>query len=275
MSAPVKPLLAIGAAFAAGVAVTAALVDTKPDGARVDAGAHQAPSQVMSAPEPGKAAALSPPSQESADASASKAGSSARTASWVDPVKPQTSPPEARSSLPPLVFHLEPEPAKAGPSQESRRARDGTPASSVAALVSPPRRPDDAELIAKLEDKPRPIVRARTTDRTLLSRSLSEARADRSRNVGIAATGHRSAEPSRVASVVERSNDAVVVATDSPRREPAPRRVDGAAAQPPVAARRFRYAARDGNAFDDAPSPYRQRTNPAGSSGVMRWLEQP
>jgi hypothetical protein len=123
MRAPVKSLLAVGGAFAAGVAVTAAYVAPRPGPA--DAPRGMAGGTPDAAPAP-RAAHLSE--------------DGAASGGWTDPVRPKAagagSP--AAPPRPPLVFSL-----------HGQRSADGAAPESAAARIPPPRRPSASELLAR------------------------------------------------------------------------------------------------------------------------------
>jgi hypothetical protein len=280
MRPSVKPLFALGVAFAAGVGVTAAFVGTKPEKATVQQGMTNATPQAVATSKTEKVASLTPSSRSLDGSSASEAASPSDSDKWVDPVKQRSAAPPSHQPLPPLVFHMDDKKTHSSVEalQESEQAGNGPARQAVVAMVSPPPRPEKSELIvkpAKPEIDRHPTVAARATDRTLSSRPVTETQAHKSQAPRLTAKLHRNSEPVRGASIVEEPDDEDLAAERQARREYAMRQAYDEGMPPQFyPARRIRYAEPYDRDFDDAPREYRRRATTAPSGDVMRWLEQ-
>jgi hypothetical protein len=282
MSAPLKPLLALGIAFAAGVGVTAAFVGTEPDQATAQQGMVNSKPRAVVTSNAEKVASLATSPRSPGSSSASEVGSQSGTNGWVDPVKPRSVTSPSHQPLLPLVFHVDDNraPSRAGASPERGQAGKEPDQRSVVAMVSPPPRPEKAELVAKpaLPARPQvnhhPAVAVVTTDRTLLSRRVAEAPSHKSQAPKLMAKLHRRPEPVRVASMVERPGEQDVVEDRNVRRTYVLRQEYDDTPPQFYLPRRTRYTGPYDLEADYAPREYRQRTTSAESDGLMRWLER-
>ena len=287
MSAPGKSFLAIGTAFAAGIAVTAAFVGGRPERPQVQPGvqpgvqqsgtggspvAAQAPRAVGLAPD---ARRPEPAAQASADP-------------WVDPVRQRAAGSSVNPPLPPLVFHLDrkQEQAKAGPLRSSQGAVQGADeevARQAAVAVPPPRRPSASELLARTEPHRDSEAATDTADGHSASRSpvfapVPKAQAQVQAQVQAprqtASTLRRTAG-SRPAASDSDQDDVRLAAVRQSRRVYVARRDDADPAPgyyPPRHVESLDRYERDGANRVTAP---RRRVTSAESGGVLRWLDQP
>lgn len=240
MRAPVKSLLAVGGAFAAGVAVTAAYVAPRPGPA--DAPRGMAGGTPAAAP----AAKRDAPAPRAAHLSEDGAASGG----WTDPVRPKVAASAAGSPAapprPPLVFSL-----------HGQRSVDGAAPESAAARIPPPRRPSASELLARRDGSGDP---ADAADGNAAPRQSAGA----PRGVENVRAAPRRAEP-----------DDARVAERPAKRFVAARRTEPDRASDSVALRRMEGFDRYERDVADRPPAYRRRITSAEAGGILRWLGQP
>jgi hypothetical protein len=254
MRAPVKSLLAVGGAFAAGVAVTAAYVAPRPGSTDVRQGMAGGTPDAVSAT---KREAPAPKAAHLSDAGPA-------SGAWTDPVRPGASDAaagaQARPARPPLVFSL-----------DRRRSDDAAAPVSMAAPIPPPRRPSASDLLARRDGTGDPAV---TTDRNIAQRptdpaSPSASPAPRQLAGAPRRTGSFRATPRGA------EQDDARVAERSAKRLVAVRRIEPDMASddiPPRRTERFDRYERD---VADRPPVYRRRITSAEPGGILRWLDQP
>lgn len=266
MSAPVRSFLAVGTAFAAGIAVTAAFVGGRPERPQVEPAMTAGPSATGQAP---KVADLASTSRAAETAPLGKAP--AATETWVDPTRQRAAAPAANPPLPPLVFHVErrSEPAK------DQAARDGTGADEGdvrrTAVVPPPRRPTASELLAKSGPRREPASETDTADATRESR----APAPKPQAPRQTANAQHKAAGSRVASSDASQDNVRLVAPRQSRQIYVARRDD---VDPPSGfypPRHVEVVDRYERDVEDRPSMVRRRVTAAEAGGVLRWLDHP
>jgi hypothetical protein len=271
MNAPMKPLLALAAAFVAGVTVTAVFVAPKPDKATVQQGTTDITSHVIAKPNTDRMASLSPASGVLKNSSASEGSVDASADKWVDPVKQRTPPSAAKPALPPLVFHLDDKPGRPNdraPS-ESKQADERSVRQSFVAQTAPPRRPKPSELIATREDQRNSVTATESTDRTLVSRPSPDAPGYSPHASQPTAKLRYKAEPVRAAAIAERDDRELPDVVRPPRQAYMARR-----AHNDTPSQRIRYADRYERDSDSYIPSNRLPSTSAGSSGVIRWLSE-
>ena len=279
MSAPVKTIAALGVAFAAGVAVTAAFVGGKPDPGLLQQGMTNGTPAAVSSSDLSKVASLAP-SRSPGKQAASETGGGTPEGGWVDPVKPRSSTSPAHEPLAPLVFHMDGKRANLsdGPSPEIEQAGKGPSRKSVVAMVSPPPRPEKSELAAKPikpEVDGRLSVTARATDRTLLSQTVTDTRPRRAQAPRPTAKLHHRSEGVHVASIGDDRDGGDFAEERQARREYAMRQAYESMPPRFYAERRSRYAETYAPELEQVPEVYRRRIPSDAPRGVIRWLAQP
>ena len=275
MSAPVRSLFALAAAFAAGVVVTTALVAPKADKPTVQAGKPAGAPEAAASPKAAMVASLAP-SRASESAPAPHAGAGADR--WIDPVKQPTPAPNAKAPLPPLVFHLGDKQERSnndGGPRDSKESGEGQARDSVMAQVPPPRRPKASELIAKQAEHRGTTVASAAIDRVTSAPSTTSTPPHASQAPRVAAKLHRKAEPPHVASADDRRDDASLAPEKPARRAHMMRRQYAEIPQEDYPASRYEATAPFQSAAE-ARAPERVPRSPSSQpSGVMRWLGQP
>lgn len=275
MNAPVRSLFALGAAFAAGVVVTTALVAPKADKPTVQTGKPAGAPEAATHPKTAMTASLAPSSRASESSPAPQAGAGADK--WIDPVKQPTPAPTAKAPLPPLVFHLgdKQERSNDGDPRESKGNGEGPARDSVMAQVPPPRRPKASELIAKQAEHRGSTVASAAMDRVTSSPSTASTPPHTSQAPHVAAKLHRRAEGARLASADDRRDDASLAPEKSARRAHMMRRQYAEIPQEDYPASRFEATA-PYQIASEARAPERVQRSPSSQpSGVMRWLDEP
>ena len=260
MRAPVKSFLAVGTAFAAGIAVTAAFVGGAPERPQVQQGMAGGPPLTAQAP---KAAGPVP------DARQPETAAKGAAASWVDPVRQRAA---ASGANPPLVFHMDRkrEQAKVGPVRDGQGADDGF-TRQAAIAVPPPRRPAASELLAQSEAHRESVAANESADATPASRAPGFAPSPKPRQT---ASIQRRTAGDRLAVSDADQDDARPTAVRPSRRVSMARRddADGPGYYPPRHVEALDRYERD--FVDRAPAP-RRRVTAAETGGVLRWLDQP
>lgn len=250
MSAPVKSFLAAGAAFAAGIAVTAAFVASRPEQPSVQQGmVNGSPSTGTQAP---KVAGQVPTARV------------AEADTWVDPVSARGPGSATKPPLPPLVFHVE------------RKAPDAAVTRQAGIAVPPPRRPTASELLAKSEPQVESSVASGPADGPTTSR------------VPVLASAPKPQAPRQTAAAPRKATSAHAAASDgdqddirlapgrpSSRRIYVARRDDAALPSGYYPPRHIEAFDRYEREFEERAPVYRRRVTAAESGGILRWLDQP
>ena len=262
MSVPVKPLFALGVAFAAGVGVTAAYVGGKPERATTHVGKTRGILDGVVASDATKPASPTPKgSTENPTVPAPDNRSAAN--GWVDPVKQPIVASPPRQPLPPLVFNLEEKQGIA--SDRATHGAKSNPQSvagqSIVAQVSPPQRPGISALVAAPENRPA-AAGSMTTDRTLPSQ-----RAD-------ATESNRKPSDGRIAFTKDERGNRIL--STSKRAQSA----DGMGSAYSGTSQHYYRSSRDHYVNSNYPTPqtdrrgYREASTNTAPAGVMRWLNQ-
>ncbi|MCJ2050748.1 hypothetical protein [Methylobacterium sp. J-070] len=275
MRAPLKSVLAVGVAFAAGVAATAAIVGSRPETAAVRQGMMRAGPQTAGTGAPTAVAALSP----APEAPSSGVAPSASNA-WTDPVRQRAGAPAARPPLPPLVFHVD----RAQERAQDNAARVSAPpdddaANHGATARVPPRRPKPSDLLAKLEDRRDPAPAPDVADRPSPARPSALAPAPRQQAPRQAAGPQRKPGGVRTASTDVDQDEARFAPERPARRLVRARRDEVLMASGPYPLRHVEFLDRYERDAPDWPQDrapvYRRRVTAAETGGVMRWLGVP
>ncbi len=274
MSVPVKPLFALGVAFAAGVGVTAAYVGAKPERATTHVGKTRGISDSVVASDATKSASPTPTgSTENPTVPVPDNRSAAN--GWVDPVKQTAVASQPRQPLPPLVFNLEEKQGSASDraSHGAKSNRQPDASQSIVAQVSPPQRPDISALVATPENRSA-TAGPMTTDRSLLSRREDANSLDRTKAIEPAIKSNRKSSDGRIDFTKdERSNR---LSSTSKRVQSA----DGMESAYSDASQHYYPSSRDRHVNSNYPTPpvvrrgYREASTNTAPSGVMRWLNQ-
>lgn len=273
MSVPVKPLFALGVAFAAGVGVTAAYVSAKPERAATHEGQTSGILDGVAASD----AAKEPSPRGSTNSSATAVpDATSATNEWVDPVKQRSIAAPPRQPLPPLVFNLDEKPERAPDRASSEIEQKGLRGvdQSIVAQAIPPRRPEASELAAPKKSNLPPSVAPSTIDRTLLARRVVESTPHRTETSSGAIKSSRNTSVDRTASLKE---DRDGVAPSSPRQIQRADVIRDAHTDVPqhyYPSSRNRYVDFKQRAPQIDRQGYRQTSTSEPSSGVMRWLNQ-
>ena len=262
MSVPVKPLFALGIAFAAGIGVTAAYVGGKPERATTHVGKTRGILDSVVASDATKSASPTPIGSTESPALAAPDDPSAANA-WVDPVKQTAVALQPRQPLPPLVFNLEEKQGSASDraSHGAKSNRQPDTSQFIVARVSPPQRPDISALVATPEIRPA-AAGSMTTDRTLPSQ-----RAD-------AIKSNRKPSGSRIAFTKDERGNQIL--STSKRAQSA----DGMESAYSGTSQHYYPSSRDHYVNSNYPTPqtdrrgYREASTNTAPSGVMRWLNQ-
>jgi len=273
MSVPIKPLLALGIAFVAGVGVTAAYVGAKPERPMTHEGKTSGISDGVAASDAAKEASPTGPTKSSA-----KGAPDNRSAAngWVDPVKQPAVATPTRQPLPPLVFNLD-EKQKSAPKRVSNEPEQRSPRridQPIVAQATPPRRPEASELVAHQEINRPLAVASVTTDRTLLSQRVAEATSRRTQTLPLPIQPNRKPSTERTASLAEKQDRLFPSATKQSQHGDVIRD-----AYPDVS-QHYYTSSRNSNVDFRQRVPqidrrgYRQASTSETSSGVMRWLNQ-
>jgi hypothetical protein len=263
MSAPVKPLLGLVAAFAGGVAVTVAIVG-RPD---------RTP-EPAATPKPAEVASLETPSRSPNSLASAGSRPASDTDGWVDPVKRSPQASASPSSLPPLIFHLHDKTEPSGNSASQSGAQDGAghKERSIVAQVSPPQRPSASELLAKAETEARPALVAKAVDRPSASKPSDDLAARKAQASRLTARPNHKSESARIASNYDDEADAGPVVERPDHRFYVPGRGYGHPAEQPYGRRYVELSDRYERDVVVQPRSYRKETTSAPPSGVMRWL---
>jgi hypothetical protein len=266
MSAPAKSLLAIGAAFAAGVAVTAAYVGAPSETAGARQGMMGGSPEATAPDQPPRAAgaaARAPAPRVSEAAAATQGATGPLTEAWVDPVKQRTAAAAGTPPRPPLVFHM------------NRERAEGGAAHREEAAVMPPRRPKASEFLAKSAAQSDPDAANESVDRNGAARSSGAAPSRRTQASRQVASSQRRPSGGRFAASEAEQDEIRAAVERQARRAPVARR--DFAAWPPDP-----YALRNPDGLDryerdvaDRPLVPRRRVTSAETGGVLRWLEEP
>ena len=256
MSAPVKPFLGLIAAFAGGVAMTGAFM-----------GRPSTAPEPGAASKPAKIAALETPPRHSDEHPATGSQPPSGANGWVDPIKRGSEAHPTRTSLPPLVFHLDEKADHAKNAVSQEGAQDGARQAprSIAAQVSPPPRPSLSELKAKPEASSRPVLAAKPTERPAPSKPSDDLAARKTQ-------AHHKHETARVASNDDAEDDKSPAVERQVRRVYVPNRSYGYPAEQPYGRRYVELSDRYERDIDDQPRQHREEMTSTQTNGVMRWL---
>lgn len=273
MSVPVKPLFALGVAFAAGVGVTAAYVGAKPERAVTHEGQT---SGILDGVAASNAAKEPSPRRSTNSSAMAVPDAMPATNEWVDPVKQRSVAAPPRQPLPALVFSLNEKPERAPDRASSATEQKGLREvdQPIVAQAIPPRRPEASELAAPKKGNPPPFVAPSAIDRTLLVRRVVGSMPHRTDTASGAIKSGRNTSIERTASLKE---DRDGVEPSSPRQI---QRLDvirdGQTDVPQhyYPSGRNRYVDFRQRALQVDRQGYRQASTSQPSSGVMRWLNQ-
>jgi hypothetical protein len=263
MSAPVKPFLGLIAAFAGGVAVTVTLI-----------GRPSIEPESVAASKPANIATLENPSRHSDELPATGTQPSSGSNGWVDPVKRSSEAPSTRTSLPPLVFHLDEKAdrTKSAASQEGEKVGARQAQRSIVAQVSPPSRPSVSELKAKPEAPSRLILAAKPIERPASSKPSDDLAARKTQSHPLTARLSHKPETARVASNDDAEDDENPAVERQVRRVYVPSRSYGYPAVQPYGRRYVELSDRYEREIVDQPRQYRREATSTQPVGVMRWL---
>ena len=273
MSVPVKPLFALGVAFAAGVGVTAGYVGAKPERATSHVGKTSGILDGVVASEATKSVSPTPTGSTESPTVAAP-GNRAAANGWVDPVKQPAVSSPPRQPLPPLVFNVEEKQGRPSDraSHEAKSNRQPDTSQSIVGQVSPPQRPDISELVAKPENRS-VAAGSMTTNRTQLSQQEDATSLFRTKAIDPVIRLNRKPSDGRIALPKdERGNR---VSSTSKRVQSA----DGMGSAYSGNSQHYYPSSRDSYVNSNYPPQvvrrgYREASTNAAPSGVMRWLNQ-
>ncbi|MGU3282255.1 hypothetical protein [Methylobacterium mesophilicum] len=274
MSVPVKPLFALGVAFAAGVGVTAAYVGAKPERATTHVGKTRGILDSVVASDATKSASPTPIGSTESPALAAPNNRSAANG-WVDPVKQPVVTSPTRQPLPPLVFNFEEKQGSASDraSNGAKSNRQLDASQSTVAQVSPPKRPDISALVATPENRSA-TAGSMTTDRTLLLQRSDAPSLHQTKAVEPVIKLNRKLSDGQMALLKDGREN---------RFSSTSKRVHSAEAMKSAYGETLRHYypySRDRYVNSNYPTPqadsrgYREASSNTAPSGVMRWLNQ-
>jgi hypothetical protein len=254
MAGPATPRYVIGAAFAAGVATTAAFVALTTG--RVPT--SQSTPRAESASTPSQVASRPPPVRSPEVAPAPNGQAQVSTDSWVDPVKGNTAKQPSHPPLNSLEFHLKDAPEEHGDGVDRGRRSVAIPARTVATRSEPSVADDRARATVKPAARPERIKVEREKPSELA-----------------APLPPRRPEAVRVATKLDEHGTRTLVADRRARRVLVPNQPNASARKQPPTPVRVRYAETNEYAPVTEVREPRQRVTSAPSDGVMRWLMDP
>lgn len=226
------------------------------------------------APKPGKMAALESTSRSPEAPPATGSQPSSGSNGWVDPVKQSSQTPSTRSSLPPLVFHLDEKAdrAKNAASQEGEQDGARQAQRSIVAQVSPPPRPSSSDLMAKPEAPSRPIPAEKPIERTATSKPSDDLAARKTQAHRLTAKLAHKPETARIASNEDPEDDSSPAVERQVRRVYVPSRSTEYPPDRPYGRRLGELPDRYERDVGYQPKQYRKEATSTQPGGVMRWL---